>query len=234
MDTPHYWGVIPAAGQGTRMGAQRPKQYLELAGRRVLEHTLERLAADPRIAGIVVALGPDDAEWRHLTMPAGVEVWTVTGGAERCHSVLNALESLDGRAAPTDWVLVHDAARPCLRPADLSRLLDVLAGDPVGGLLALPVRDTMKRAGAGDRIDATVDRDGLWHALTPQMFRLQALREALDKAIAADVLVTDEAAAMEWAGHRPRLVAGAGDNLKITRPEDLPLAEYYLARQLRD
>ena len=234
MDTPRYWGVIPAAGQGTRMGTGRPKQYLELAGRAVLEHTLERLAGDPRITGIVVALGPDDADWGRLAMPAGVEVRTVTGGAERCHSVLNALESLAGCAAPTDWVLVHDAARPCLRPADLSRLLDTLAEDPVGGLLALPVRDTMKRAGVGDRVDATVDRNGLWHALTPQMFRLRALREALDKAIAAGVLVTDEAAAMEWAGHRPRLVAGAGDNLKITRPEDLPLAEYYLARRLRD
>ncbi len=231
MDTPRYWGVIPAAGQGTRMGAGRPKQYLELAGRRVLEHTLERLAADPRIAGIVVALGPDDADWGRLTMPAGVEVRTVTGGAERCHSVLNALASLAGRAAPTDWVLVHDAARPCLRPTDLSRLLDTLAEDPIGGLLAVPVRDTMKRAGAGDRVEATVDRSGLWHALTPQMFRVQALREALGKAIAAGVPVTDEAAAMEWAGHRPRLVTGAGDNLKITRPEDLPLAAYYLAHQ---
>ncbi len=233
MDTPRYWGVIPAAGKGTRMGAERPKQYLELAGRAVLEYTLERLAADPRIAGIVVALGPDDADWKRLAMPAGVEVRTVTGGAERCHSVLNALELLAGHAAADDWVLVHDAARPCLRPADLSRLLDTLAGDPVGGLLALPVRDTMKRVGTGDRVDATVDRSGLWHALTPQMFRLRALREALAGAIAADVLVTDEAAAMEWAGHRPRLVAGAGDNLKITRPEDLPLAEYYLARQFR-
>ncbi len=233
MDTPRYWGVIPAAGKGTRMGAERPKQYLELAGRTVLEYTLERLAADPRIAGIVVALGPDDADWRRLAMPAGVEVRTVPGGAERCHSVLNALELLAGHAAADDWVLVHDAARPCLRPADLSRLLDILAGDPVGGLLALPVRDTMKRAGAGDHVDTTVDRSGLWHALTPQMFRLRALREALAGAIAAGVLVTDEAAAMEWAGHRPRLVAGAGDNLKITRPEDLPLAEYYLARQLQ-
>jgi 2-C-methyl-D-erythritol 4-phosphate cytidylyltransferase len=167
-------------------------------------------------------------------MPAGVEVRTVPGGAERCHSVLNALELLAGHAAADDWVLVHDAARPCLRPADLACLLDTLAEDPVGGLLAVPVRDTMKRADIGDRVETTVDRNGLWHALTPQMFRLQALREALGKAIAAGVLVTDEAAAMEWAGHRPRLVAGAGDNLKITRPEDLPLAAYYLERQLQD
>ncbi len=231
MSIVRYWGVIPAAGKGTRMGAERPKQYLELAGRAVLEHTLERLAADSRIAGIVVALGSEDADWERLTSPAGVEVRTVTGGAERCHSVLNALRSLVDRAAADDWVLVHDAARPCLRPADLARLLDTLADDPVGGLLAVPVRDTMKRADAGDRVAETVDRGGLWHALTPQMFRLQALREALEAAIAAGVLVTDEAAAMERAGHHPRLVAGAGDNLKITRPEDLPLAAYYLAHQ---
>lgn len=213
------------------MGGARPKQYLELAGRAVLEHTLARLAADPRISGIVVALGPDDSDWGRLTLPAGIEVRTVAGGAERCHSVLNALDALAATAAAQDWVLVHDAARPCLRAADLARLLDTLAEDPVGGLLGVPVRDTMKRGDAGDRVEATVDRTGLWHALTPQMFRLQALREALAAAIAAGDLVTDEAAAMERAGHRPRLVPGAGDNLKITRPEDLPLAAYYLAHQ---
>jgi len=222
------WGVIPAAGKGTRMGTARPKQYLELAGRTVLEHTLERLAADPRIAGIVVALGADDTEWARLRPPPGVEVRTVIGGAERCHSVLNALRDLAARAAPGDWVLVHDAARPCLRPADLTRLIDTLAADPVGGLLAVPVRDTMKRADGDERVAGTVERGGLWHAQTPQMFRLEALRTALEAAVAAGVLVTDEAAAMERAGHRPRLVPGSGDNLKITRPEDLALAAFYL------
>ncbi|HQU15122.1 MAG: 2-C-methyl-D-erythritol 4-phosphate cytidylyltransferase [Chromatiales bacterium 21-64-14] len=231
MNRPRYWGVIPAAGKGTRMGAELPKQYLELAGRRVLEHTLNRLAADPRIVGIVVALGADDTLWPRVDPPQSVTLLTVTGGAERCHSVLNALDHLAERADEHDWVLVHDAARPCLRVADLARLIDTLTEDPVGGLLALPVHDTMKRASADRRVLDTVNRDGLWHALTPQMFRLGALRAALKAAIAAGFLVTDEAAAMEWSGHRPRLVEGSGDNLKITRPEDLPLAEYYLGRQ---
>ncbi|NBQ89543.1 MAG: 2-C-methyl-D-erythritol 4-phosphate cytidylyltransferase, partial [Betaproteobacteria bacterium] len=138
----------------------------------------------------------------------------------------NGLDALP--AADTDWALVHDAARPCLRPADLARLIDQLAADPVGGILGVPVRDTLKRCGADGAIDETVDRASLWHALTPQMFRVGLLRAALREALAAGRLVTDEAQAVELAGHTPRMVEGHGDNLKITRPEDLPLAEWYL------
>ena len=157
--------------------------------------------------------------------------WVVTGGAERCHSVLNGLEALRQHADLTDWVLVHDAARPCLAVADLDRLMNELADDPVGGLLAAPVRDTLKQADSAGRVATTVDRSRLWHALTPQMFRLGRLRDALNAALARGLLVTDEAGAMEAAGFAPRLIEGRADNVKITRPEDLALAEFYLAHR---
>lgn len=220
------WAVVPAGGRGARMGSELPKQYLQLAGASILEHTLQRLLGEPRILGIVVALAAGDDLGRTIVAPHAPRVQVAAGGAERCHSVLNGLDALP--AADEDWALVHDAARPCLRPMDLARLIDQLAADPVGGILGVPVRDTLKRCGAGGAIDATVDRASLWHALTPQMFRVGLLRAALREALAAGRLVTDEAQAVELAGHTPRMVEGHGDNLKITRPEDLPLAEWYL------
>jgi len=153
---------------------------------------------------------------------------TASGGAERCHSVLHGLVQLTGAAAEDDWVLVHDAARPCVRQQDIEMLVRTLENDPVGGLLGLPVADTMKQVDAAGTVLQTVERDGLWRALTPQMFRLGLLRDALQQSIASGALVTDEAAAMEMAGHRPRMVQGQGDNIKITRPGDLQLAEFYL------
>lgn len=231
--TPAFWVVVPAAGVGRRMGAALPKQYLALAGRRVIEHTLARLAAHPLIRGVVVALADGDDHWEGLSLDLPVPLVRVTGGEERCHSVLNALDHLTVKGDGQDWVLVHDAARPCLRPEDLDRLITELAEDPVGGVLGVPVRDTMKRAGSDGRIRETVDRNGLWHAQTPQMFRLDPLRDALRSALDAGVAVTDEAQAMERAGFSPRLVEGHADNIKITRPEDLALAEFFLARQER-
>jgi len=228
--TSRFWAVIPAAGSGSRMGAQLPKQYLPLAGRTVIEHSLARLAALQGCAGVVVALAADDAYWPTLNVTLNVPVQRVTGGTERCHSVLAALTWLLGVADVGEWVLVHDAARPCVRRADLERLLETRADDPVGGLLAVPVRDTLKRADADGRILATVDRADLWQAQTPQMFRLGALHGALTRAVAAGDLVTDEAAAMEREGRMPRLIEGHGDNIKITRPEDLLLAEFYLSQ----
>ncbi len=225
------WGVIPAAGSGMRMGEAVPKQYLPLAGRTVIEHSMARLAALPRVAGLVVALAEGDPYWSTLQPQLGVPVQRITGGAERCHSVLAALTWLLGVADAHDWVLVHDAARPCVRRADLQRLIATLAEDSVGGLLAVPARDTKKRADATGRVLETVDRADLWQAQTPQMFRLGTLHEALSRAIAAGVLVTDEASAMEQAGLMPRLVEGHADNIKITRPEDLVLAEFYLSQQ---
>lgn len=227
------WAVLPAAGVGRRMGSAIPKQYLELAGRTVIEHSLQIFVDHDRISGVVVALGAEDGYWSATTYAAHPKVLRAEGGAERCHSVLNALLALDGRAEDADWVLVHDAARPCLRIEDLERLIDTLLDDAVGGLLGIPVRDTMKRANGGERIDATVDRSALWHAYTPQMFRLGLLRHALQDALAAEDLVTDDASAIERLGQAPRLVEGHADNLKITRAEDLPLARFYLQRQGR-
>ncbi|MFO1421245.1 MAG: 2-C-methyl-D-erythritol 4-phosphate cytidylyltransferase [Candidatus Competibacteraceae bacterium] len=231
MTNPRHWALVPAAGVGKRMGSTVPKQYLPLAGRPVIAHALATLLDHPRIAGVVVAIGAEDEWW--LTVAAELSTTkplrVVIGGAERCHSVLNGLEALREWATPRDWVLVHDAARPCLTAGDVDRLLE-LDDDPVGGLLAVPARDTLKQVDDAGRVAATVDRSRLWHALTPQMFRLEMLREALRAALARGLLVTDEAAAMEAAGFAPRLVEGRADNLKITRPEDLALAEFYLTR----
>ena len=223
--------MIPAAGLGQRMGAEVPKQYLPLRGRVVLEHTVERFASHPRIAGVMVAIAPQDASWQHLPCAHAAKVRRAEGGAERCHSVLNALKKLAETAVPGDWVLVHDAARPCLRRTDIDRMLDTLAAHPVGGILAAPVRDTMKRGGAQNEIIATVERKGLWHALTPQMFRLGALTKAIEQALAKEIIVTDESQAIELAGHQPMLVEGHADNVKITQPQDLKLADIYLRLQ---
>ncbi|MBI3774317.1 MAG: 2-C-methyl-D-erythritol 4-phosphate cytidylyltransferase [Gammaproteobacteria bacterium] len=226
-----YWAVVPAAGSGTRMSSQVPKQYLALAGKTVIEHTLARLAAHSMIDGIVVALSPNDTNWPNLSLHLAKPVLLAKGGAERCTSVLNALNELKKHARPDDWALVHDGARPCLRPTDVDKLIVELRDHPHGGLLAVPVRDTMKRADENVDVSETVDRKGLWHALTPQMFRLGELSDALRRVIDQGWLVTDEASAMERAGYKPHLVEGAADNIKITRPEDLAVAEFYLRRQ---
>lgn len=230
-DPVRYWAVVPAAGVGSRMAAAKPKQYLPLCGKTVLEHTLDRLAAQPQLSGLVIALAPADPYWQTLDPDCTLPLWRVDGGAERCHSVLNALESLRERAAAHDWVLVHDAARPCVRNSDIDRLIENVGHHGVGGLLATPVRDTMKRCDASGTVISTVPREDLWHALTPQMFRLEPLWEALQRAIAEGALVTDEASAMERAGLAPRVVPGHSDNIKITRPEDLALARFHLEQQ---
>ncbi len=224
-----YWAVIPAAGSGSRMAADIPKQYLPLHGQSVLEHALDTLFACNRIDGIVLALSPEDHHWQDLEARyADRNLIRVEGGAERCHSVLNALARLADQADDTDWVLVHDAARPCLRLDDVNALMDALVPGSDGGLLGVPVSDTMKRTRPDGAITETVNRDRLWHAQTPQMFRLGQLRTALEQALAQDLMVTDEAAAMELAGYHPRVVRGHADNIKITMPEDLALAEFYL------
>ncbi len=223
-----YWAVVPAAGVGRRMGSDIPKQYLPLDSRLVIEHTLQRLLDHPRIEKTLVALSPNDEWWPDTAYANHADIMTVDGGAERCHSVLNALNKLSGVAKNDDWVLVHDAARPCLRSGDIDRLIEQLNNHPVGGILGVPVRDTMKRADALGQITATVCREGLWHAFTPQMFRLGMLCRALSQAIEQEKPVTDEASAMELAGFIPELVEGHPDNIKITRPEDLALAAFYL------
>lgn len=233
MTAPRLWAVVPAAGIGRRMGVDTPKQYLRLGGRTVLEHTLAALAGIEGLTGMVLALADEDRYWAELSFAPDCPLYTARGGAERAESVLNALAVLRDYAGDDDWVLVHDAARPCVRQEDLARLIAELQDDPVGGLLAVPVRDTMKQADDTQRCTATVERGRLWHALTPQMFRFAALRQALRAVHTAGVAVTDDASALEYAGLRPRLIEGHGDNFKITRPEDLALAEFYLRQQGR-
>lgn len=229
-DSQQFWAVIPAAGAGKRMLADRPKQYLSLAGSTVLEHTLSLFCSHEDVSGVVVAIDPDDAYWPSLAFAGKDAVTVVRGGKQRCHSVLNALNGLAGIAVNDDWVLVHDAARPCLPQSDLHKLMTELKDDSTGGILALPVTDTLKRANDDRTVCETVDRISLWRALTPQMFQLGTLKTALEWCLQNDIQVTDEASAMEHAGFRPRLIQGQSRNIKITQPGDLVLAEYYLSR----
>lgn len=227
-----YYALVPAAGGGSRMGAELPKQYLPLAGKPLIWHTVQALAAVPAIELLFVVLASADRQWQALGLDdvAGrVEVLRC-GGASRAESVANGLRAMAGRVRAEDWVLVHDAARPCLTPAHVAALMAAVGDDPVGGILAVPVADTLKRGDGGDglvRIAATVSRDQLWQAQTPQMFRHGLLLEALQRAPA----VTDEAGAVEALGHRPRLVAADATNLKVTYPIDLHLAEWILANR---
>ncbi|MCX7627381.1 MAG: 2-C-methyl-D-erythritol 4-phosphate cytidylyltransferase [Methylophilaceae bacterium] len=212
--------LIPAAGSGSRMGGELPKQYLPLLGKPLIHHTLSVFCAHPSIERVFVVIGPDDCHWQS-DWPGEV---LRCGGATRAASVLNGL--LHMAASEDDWVLVHDAARPCMTRELLDRLLDALEDDPVGGLLAVPVADTLKREGGAGRIDRTEPRAGLWRAQTPQMFRYGLLRTAL-KAMGTE-LPTDEAQAVEFLGHAPRLVPGDDRNLKVTYPADLRMAELIL------
>ncbi|NWD43082.1 2-C-methyl-D-erythritol 4-phosphate cytidylyltransferase [Pseudomonas yamanorum] len=222
LSSPAFWAVIPAAGVGARMAADRPKQYLQLGGRTILEHSLGCFLDHPGLKGLVVSLAVDDPYWPNLACATDPRITRVDGGEERSGSVLNALLYLHSQgASDDDWVLVHDAARPNLSRDDLDKLLFELADDSVGGLLAVPARDTLKRADKHGRVLETVDRTPIWQAYTPQMFRLGALHRALADSLVSDVVITDEASAMEWAGHAPRLIEGRSDNLKVTRPEDL-------------
>jgi len=230
----HYWAVVPAAGVGSRMGATIPKQYLELHGKMVIEHTLARLALHRRISGVAVSISSTDEHWSQIDLDDYHTIVQAEGGAERCHSVLNGLAALGGYAHDDDWVLVHDAARPCIHSGDIDHLIKALQDHEVGGLLGLPVADTVKRSNAMDEVLETVPRDNLWRALTPQMFRLGVLRNALEKALEDGFLVTDEASAIEYVGLKPKMVEGRSDNIKITRPGDLTLAELYLAQQERE
>lgn len=228
----HHHALVPAAGVGSRMGGQSPKQYLPLAGRTLLWHTLSALAAAPRITSVWVVIGADDAWFDRHDWSAFADKLTTLrcGGPSRAASVLNGLRAMQAQVAAQDWVLVHDAARPCLTVAMVERLIEAVGDDDAGGILAVPIADTIKRAGADQRIVGTVSRDGLWAAQTPQMFRHAALRDALT---AADLdRVTDEASAMEATGVRPRLVMSSARNIKVTVPDDLSLAECYLQTPL--
>lgn len=221
------WAVIPAAGRGQRFGGPTPKQYLHAAGKPLIEHALSALLAHPRVAGAMVALSPGDALWPGWTRLHDKPVLRCIGGGERADSVLAALRALPDELDEDGLVLVHDAARPNLRRGDIDLLIAAAETCTDGAILGAPVRDTLKRAADG-RIAATEPRDGLWRAFTPQAFRRGALIAALDAAAQAGVIVTDEASAMERMGAKPQLVEGREDNLKVTTPADLALAEYLL------
>jgi 2-C-methyl-D-erythritol 4-phosphate cytidylyltransferase len=220
---PAIAAIMPAAGVGKRMQSELPKQYLKLHGKTILEHSVDRLRAVPGIGNLWLALAPDDPYFDTTGLQHS-NLTRVKGGAERMHSVLNALYFIDEHQYP--WVLVHDAARPLVRKADIERLIQrcIQAGD--GGILACQVRDTMKRGEYA--VAETVSREHLWHALTPQFFPTALLKAALHDAQQSGVHVTDEAQAMEWAGHRVMLIEGRSDNIKITQPADLALAAFYL------
>lgn len=215
--------VVPAAGIGKRMQTDRPKQYLTLHGKTLLEHSVDRLKAVSNVSRIWLALAADDPYFDSTPL-AAEDISRVKGGAERMHSVLNALQFIDEHHYP--WVLVHDAARPLVRKADIELLISRCLSAGEGGILACRVRDTMKRG--ENSVSETVSREHLWHALTPQFFPTAILRAALKDAIAAGVEVTDEASAMEWAGHKVLLIEGHSDNIKVTQPADLALAAFYL------
>ncbi|MEZ9839880.1 2-C-methyl-D-erythritol 4-phosphate cytidylyltransferase [Vibrio sp. 10N.261.52.C11] len=220
--------VVPAAGVGSRMKADRPKQYLKIHGKTILEHTIEKLLSHPQVAQIVVAISDDDPYYPDLALNLNPQVIRVSGGSERADSVLSALNYIAEQQL-SDWVMVHDAARPCVQLSDIDKLISGAMSHDVGAILAAPVRDTMKR-GAQGQIEHTVERADLWHALTPQMFRAKPLWKALSEALQQGASITDEASAFEWKGLSPALVAGRSDNFKITQPEDLALAGFYLSQ----
>ena len=229
--TTQVWAVVPAAGRGTRFGGPVPKQYLLAAGEPLLAHTLEALLSHPGVAGVMVAIAENDADWPGWNAFAGKPVLTCVGGDTRAASVLAALQALPDSVRADDFVLVHDAARPNLGEHDLGALLERGRNDPVGAILATPVRDTLKRAGDDGGIDGTEPRERLWRALTPQLFRRLQLARALESARDAGIVVTDESMAMEHQGLRPLLVEGREDNLKITTAADLDHFAFLLARR---
>ncbi len=228
-DSIKFWGVVPAAGVGKRMQADRPKQYLELAGKTVIEQTLLRLLQANVFETIAVAISQEDPYWPELDISRHEKILTAAGGKERADSVLSALKSIKDKASDKDWVLVHDAARPCITSADIQHLITSLVNDDVGGILALSSHDTLKNVQHG-RIAGTLDRTHIWRALTPQMFRYGLLKTALEAA-EGNPAITDEASALELKGLQPKIVEGRPDNIKITRPEDLLLAQFYLEQQ---
>jgi len=228
------WVVIPAAGIGKRMQSEIPKQYITINNKTILEHTLNCFINQPQVAGCVVALASDDPYWKSLNIKSEqVPVYTVEGGTERSDSVAQALDYLSMVEAlnAQSWVMVHDAARPCLSQQDITRLLDIREVCESGGILASPVRDTMKRAKANESLIAhTESREDLWHALTPQLFRLGELKQALKDCFEKGFEVTDESSAMEAMGYTVTLVEGDSSNIKVTRPADIELATWLLNR----
>ena len=215
--------IIPAAGIGTRMGGQCPKQYLPLGQATILEHTVKRLLSHSAICEVVIALKADDPYFQHTGLDTLAKVKTTIGGDERVDSVLAALKQTQAA-----WVMVHDAARPCVNLEDIERLIQVALKSTDGAILATPVTDTIKYSTQGQYIEHTKCRKPLWQALTPQMFQREQLIHAIESALAANQTITDDASAIEFLGGKPALVQGSRDNIKITQPEDLAWAQFLL------
>ncbi len=234
-DMQRFWVVIPAAGFGTRMHSKLPKQYLDLNGLPVISHTLNRFIEHELVMGIVVALNSEDNYWEEITVKNHSKVHNTLGGDSRADTVFKALQYLQEYCRDDDWVLVHDAARPCLRRKELDLLIGEMQSPGCeGGLLAVPVHDTLKRADEHEYSMETVSREYLWHAQTPQCFRYRALKNALRDALNNNWNITDDASAMERLGVKPKLIEGRSDNIKITRAADLELAKIYLSQQLKE
>lgn len=223
-----YWAIIPAAGLGKRMGSTKPKQYLTLLDKTILEHTIGKLINYPVISKVVVVLHQDDQYWQQLSLPQLNQIITTTGGKARVNSVLQGLQALHELAAPNDWVLVHDAVRPCVRHQDLDRLIQQVEQHSVGGILGIPISDTLKHIDEEGHIEKTLSREYTWRAQTPQMFRYRLLVSALERALINNIDITDEASALEYIQKRPKMVYGDPRNLKITFAADLALAEKFL------
>lgn len=227
---PRCWAIVPAAGVGSRFGGAFPKQYFSLCGKTVLEHSVERILSLPFIETVHVPVSSSDNYWPQTELSKRTDIVLIGGGKERADSVLNALNAIAAVAGDSDWVLVHDAARPCVKVEDINRLYAEVCKLGVGGILASPVADTVKQLNEGC-IEKTIDRSSLWLAQTPQIFPVGILRECLSLALEKGLAVTDEASAVELFGHKPIVVQGSSVNLKITRPGDLPIAEAILSMQ---
>lgn len=232
-DSKAIWVIVPAAGSGQRMRSSLPKQYLPIKGVTILEHTINKFLSMDIIAGVIVALAPNDTRFESLAIASHPKVTTTTGGAERSESVLSALGVLKSKILANDWVLVHDAARPCITQAAVKALIEAVKDHSVGGILGVPVSDTLKHVDHQLMIESTVDRQNIWQAQTPQLFRYGILLESLRLALNLGNAVTDEASALEMSGYQPQIVAGHRDNIKITHSEDLAIAEFVLDQQLK-
>ena len=227
------WVVIPAAGIGKRMGVDIPKQYITVCDKAIIEHTVEKFTSRNDLQGILVALSNSDQHWSTLELSKNNKITTVTGGEERYKSVYNALCSLKNKAGDDDWILVHDAVRPCITTSEIDQFiadLDHLNG--IGGILALPCFETMKKANTNHEIEETIDRKFIWHAQTPQMFRYKKLFLAIEKIMNENIFITDEAMAMELAGYKPVLIQGTHSNIKITDQNDLKYLESFLRQEI--
>jgi len=225
------WAIVPAAGIGRRMRAKVPKQYLNLNGRPIIETSLARISSLTYVRQIVVMLNPEDTVWPTLGLEQNPKIVCQYGGENRYQTVLNGLRYLSSQAHDDDWVLVHDAARPCVRRSDIDTLFEQIADHPVGGLLGAPVDNTLKRIDGQQEVSGTVDRAEVWNAFTPQVFRFRLLLDALETVDKGQKTVTDESTAVEALGYRPKMVPGNRDNIKITHPNDLNLAAQILSSQ---